>query len=113
MLRGHRRNVLEVVWIPVAQQDVARFGTFRVGLDGTGGTCRFWHIALRQLPDGDPLDERVTSIKTNLGLSAEDQAALVEAAARLVAKDLEDMRKTEGWTSFLEQGNRPALLSQP
>ena len=68
---------------------------------------------MRQLPDGDPLDERVTSIKTNLGLSAEDQAALVEAAARLVAKDLEDMRKTEGWTSFLEQGNRPALLSQP
>jgi hypothetical protein len=57
------------------------FGTFRVGLNGNGGTCRFWHIALRQLPGSDPLGDRVTYIKTNLGLSTEDQAALVTAAA--------------------------------
>jgi hypothetical protein len=33
------------------------FGTFQVGMNGHGGTCRFWHIALRQLPDSDPLGD--------------------------------------------------------
>ena len=60
------------------------------------GTCRFWHVALRQLPDSDPLGEQVTHIKTNLGLAAEDQAALTVAAARLVAKGFEAMNGMAG-----------------
>jgi hypothetical protein len=43
------------------------------GINGIGGICRCWHIALRQLPGSDTLDARVTDIKINLGLSAEDQ----------------------------------------
>jgi hypothetical protein len=111
LLRGHRRNVLELAGIPASQQDAAMFGAFRVGQDGTGGICRFWHVALRQLPDSDPLGEHVTHIKTNLGLSAEDQAALIEAAARLVAKGREDMHRISGWAAFMNAS--PALLSHP
>ncbi len=40
LLRGHRRNVLELAGIPAAQQDVAMFGTFEAGLNGVSGTCR-------------------------------------------------------------------------
>ena len=111
LLRGHRRNVLELSGIPAAQQDQTMLGTFRVGQDGTGGTCHFWHVALRQLPESDPLGERVTHIKTNLGLSAEDQAALIAAAARLVAKGREEMKRTTGWAAFIN--TEPALLSLP
>lgn len=111
LLRGHRRNVLELAGIPVSRQDTSMFGTFRVGLNGNGGTCRFWHIALRQLPGSDPLGDRVTYIKTNLGLSTEDQAALVTAAARLVAKGREEMPQADGWADFVSA--RPALLTHP
>ena len=111
LLRGHRRNVLELAGIPVSQQDASMFGTFQVGMNGSGGTCRFWHIALRQLPDSDPLGDRVTHIKTNLGLPAEDQAALVTAAARLVAKSRAEMRQADGWAEFMNA--RPALLTHP
>lgn len=111
LLRGHRRNVLELAGIPVPQQDASMFGTFQVGMNGQGGTCRFWHIALRQLPDSDPLGDRVTHIKTNLGLSAEDQSALVTAAARLVAKGREEMHQADGWAEFMSA--RPALLTHP
>lgn len=111
LLRGHRRNVLELVGIPAAQQDLAMFGTFAVGSNGMGGTCHFWHIALRQLPDGDPLGARVTGIKTNLGLSAEDQAALIEAAARLVGQGREGMTRTASWAGFI--ASPPALFSKP
>ncbi len=111
LLRGHRRNVLELAGIPAARQDMAMLGTFRVGQDGTGGTCRFWHVALRQLPDSDPLGDRVTHIKTNLGLSPDDQAALIAAAARLVAKGREEMNRTAGWTGFISP--EPALRSHP
>lgn len=111
LLRGHRRHVLELVGIPATQQDRAMFGTFRVGQNGSGGICRFWHLALRQLPDSDPLGEHVTHITTNLGLSAEDQAALLTAAARLVAKGRQEMNGTGGWAGFLE--TKPALFSHP
>ncbi|HET6846653.1 MAG TPA: patatin-like phospholipase family protein [Anaerolineales bacterium] len=111
LLRGHRRNVLELVGIPAAQQDVTMFGTFGVGSNGAGGTCHFWHIALRQLAESDPLGARVTGIKTNLGLSAEDQASLVEAAARLVAQGRESMTRTASWAGFL--ATPPALFSPP
>lgn len=87
------------------------FGTFRVGLNGNGGTCRFWHIALRQLTDSDPLGDRVTHIKTNLGLSAEDQGALVTAAAQLVARGREEMHQADGWAEFMNAP--PALLTHP
>ena len=111
LLRGHRRNVLELAGIPVSQQDASMFGTFQVGMNGNGGSCRFWHIALRQLPDSDPLGDRVTHIKTNLGLSAEDQAALVTAAARLVAKGRAEMLQVDGGTDFMSA--QPALLTHP
>ncbi|ODT45748.1 MAG: hypothetical protein ABS70_02475 [Nitrospira sp. SCN 59-13] len=111
LLRGHRRNVLELVGIPASQQDMAQFGSFRVGGDDGGGSCRFWHVALRQLPDTDPLGAHVTHIKTNLGLSAEDQAALITAAGRLVAKGREEMNGMTGWVGFLE--SKPALFSHP
>ena len=111
LLRGHRRNVLELSGIPASQQDMAQFGSFRVGGDDGGGSCRFWHVALRQLPDTDPLGEHVTHITTNLGLSAEDQTALMTAAARLVAKGRVEMNGTAGWAGFLE--TKPALFSHP
>ena len=86
LLRGHRRNVLELAGIPASQQDVAPVRHVPDQPGRCRGTCRFWHVALRQLPDGDPLGERVTHIKTNLGLAAGDQAALTGCGRRLVAK---------------------------
>jgi predicted acylesterase/phospholipase RssA len=111
LLRGHRRNVLELAGIPAAQQDVAMFGTFQVGVNGVSGTCHFWHIALRQLPESDPLGARVTRIKTNLGLSAEDQASLAEAAARLVAQGRQALTGQATWAGFI--ASPPALFSYP
>jgi NTE family protein len=111
LLRGHRRNVLELAGIPASRQDAAQFGTFPIGREGAGGTCQFWHVALRQLPDRDPLGKRVTHITTNLGLSADDQTALIAAAARLVAKGREEMNGTAGWAGFM--GSKPALFSHP
>ena len=111
LLRGHRRNVLELAGIPASQQDMTQFGTFRIGQDGVGGLCQFWHVALRQLPDSDPLGDHVTHIRTNLGLSNEDQTALIAAAARLVAKGREEMNGTAGRAAFT--GSKPALLSHP
>jgi len=109
LLKGHRRNVLELAGIPASQQDVTMFGTFRVGQGEAGGSCRFWHLALRQLPDSDPLGAQVSYMQTNLGLSADDQAALVEAAARLVAKGREDMNRAEGWAGFMEPPSTRAV----
>ncbi|MCE7977152.1 MAG: hypothetical protein DYH03_08395 [Nitrospira sp. NTP1] len=63
------------------------------------------------MPDSDPLGEHVTHIKTNLGLSAEDQAALITAAGRLVTKGREEMNGTAGWAGFLD--TKPALFSHP
>ena len=111
LLRGHRRNVLELAGISAAQQDATPFGAFQVGSNGAGGTCNFWHIALRQLPDSDPLGARVTAIETNLGLSAEDQTSLVEAAARLVAQGREAMARSTNWAGFV--AGPPALFSHP
>lgn len=111
LLKSHRRDLLELAGIPASDQDVARFGRFPVGRNGDGDSCDFWHLALRQLPDSDPLGKQVTQIKTNLGLSAEEQAALTEAAARLVANGLAELRTRNGLAKFLE--GRPMVQSQP
>jgi hypothetical protein len=62
------------------------FGSFTVEQEGRSGRCSFWHIALRQLPDSDPLGAFVTRIKTNLGIEKEDQDALVIAAVKLIER---------------------------
>lgn len=111
LLKGHRRNVLELAGIPAAEQDATMVGTFQVGPAGAGGLCHFWHIALRQLPESDSLGARVTAIKTNLGLTAEDQALLIEAAARLVSAGRDAMTRRADWAAFIM--GPPAIFSEP
>ena len=84
LLKSHRREVLELAGIPAEQQDHTKFGSFRAGHEAGGGSCRFWHLALRQLSDHDALGVRVTRIRTNLGLERGDQEDLARAARILV-----------------------------
>jgi predicted acylesterase/phospholipase RssA len=90
LLKSHRREVLELAGIPADRQDHTKFGAFRLGRRGGDGSCRFWHLALRQLSDHDPVGVRVTRIRTNLGLERADQEALARAARILV-----DQARTE------------------
>jgi|CXWL01.1.fsa_nt_gi predicted acylesterase/phospholipase RssA len=84
LLNSHRRAVLAQLGIPSALQDRASFGTFSVGT----GSCLFWHLALRQLPDDDLLGSTVAHIPTNFSLSAEHLSALKDAAVRLIEAGL-------------------------
>jgi predicted acylesterase/phospholipase RssA len=91
LLKSNRRQVLEQVGIAARDQDRAMFGSFTVGQESRSSRCSFWHLALRQLPDSDPLGASVTRIKTNLGIEKEDQDALVIAAGKLIERG-----RTEG-----------------
>ncbi len=86
LLKSHRREVLERVGIVDERQDRAMFSTFTV--NGNQSVCTFWHLALRQLPEDDPLGAKVTRIKTNLGLEQADQDALIHAARQLIDQSL-------------------------
>lgn len=99
LLKSQRREVLEGVGIAAAQQDRAMFSTFTV--NGSQSVCTFWHLALRQLPDTDPLGAKVTRIKTNLGLEQADQEALIRAARQLVAQSLRTLQDERAGPVFL------------
>jgi hypothetical protein len=108
LLKSHRREVLGLAGIPADQQDHSRFGVFRVGRDGDAGSCRFWHLALRQLSDDDALGLRVTRIRTNLGLDRADQEDLARAASILVDQArAEATTRQEGFGGLFE--DRPDL----
>lgn len=105
LLKSNRREVLERVGMPADQQDRARFSSFTVGRNGKQSDCRFWHLALRHLPDSDPLGAKVTRIATSLKIETGDQEALVAAAKRLVEEGREQAVRREDWAEFL----RPSL----
>jgi predicted acylesterase/phospholipase RssA len=107
LLKSQRREVLEGVGIVAAQQDHRMFSTFTV--NGSQSVCTFWHLALRQLPDADPLGARVTRIKTSFGLEATDQDALIRAARQLIEQGIKISRETEIGPAFLRDiGNQTA-----
>lgn len=107
LLKSQRREVLEGVGIVAAQQDRAMFSTFTV--NGSQSVCTFWHLALRQLPDTDPLGARVTRIKTSFGLELIDQEALIRAAHQLIEQGIKISRETEIGPTFLRDiGNQTA-----
>lgn len=99
LLKSHRREVLERVGITEERQDRAMFGTFTV--NGSQAVCTFWHLALRQLPEDDPLGAKVTRIKTSLGLEQADQEALIRAARRLIEQSLSTLREEPVGPVFL------------
>jgi hypothetical protein len=72
----------------------------------------FWHLALRQLPEDDPLGAKVTRIKTNLGLEQADQDALIRAARQLIEQGVKISRETEIGTVFLREAGSPANTSR-
>lgn len=111
LLKSHRREVLELAGIPEAEQDRARFGSFSVGRNGSSGRCRFWHVALRHLPDSDSLGARATRVKTSLALSPEEQSALADAAVRLVQEGKEEAERTGDLAEFL--GAAPSARNGP
>ncbi|MGH7256861.1 MAG: hypothetical protein ACREIM_00660, partial [Nitrospiraceae bacterium] len=103
LLKSHRREVLELAGIPAGRQDHTKFGTFRAGREGDGSSCRFWHLALRQLSDHDTLGVRVNRIRTNLGLERADQEDLAQAARILVDQGrTEAMTRPEGFGALFE-----------
>jgi hypothetical protein len=107
LLKSHRREVLERVGIAEDQQDLAMFGTFAV--NGSQSVCTFWHLALRQLPDDDPLGVKVTRIKTSLGLEQADQDALIRAARQLIEQGIKALQDEAVGPAFLRDlGNRTA-----
>ncbi len=107
LLKSHRREVLERVGIVEERQDRAMFGTFTV--NGSRAVCTFWHLALRQLPEDDPLGAKVTSIKTSLGLEQADQDALIRAARRLIERSINTLQEEGVGPVFLREfGNQAA-----
>lgn len=86
------------------------FSTFTV--NGSQSVCTFWHLALRQLPDADPLGARVTRIKTSFGLEATDQEALIRAAHQLIEQGIKISRETEIGPAFLREVGSPANTSR-
>lgn len=110
LLKSHRREVLERVGIAEEQQDRAMFSTFTV--NGSQSICTFWHLALRQLPEDDPLGAKVTRIKTNLGLEQADQDALIRAARQLIEQGIKISRETEIGAVFLREAGSPANTSR-
>ncbi|ULA64365.1 MAG: PNPLA domain-containing protein [Nitrospira sp.] len=101
LLKSHRREVLERVGMMEDRQDRAMFSTFTV--NGNQSACAFWHLALRQLPDEDPLGVKVTRIKTNLGLDQADQEALIRAAHRLTEQGIAALRDDAIGPAFLRE----------
>jgi len=99
LLKSQRREVLEGVGIVAAQQDRAMFSTFTV--NGSQSVCTFWHLALRQLPESDPLGAKVTRIKTSLGLDQADQDALISAARELMGQSLSRLQEEQVGPVFL------------
>lgn len=99
LLKSHRREVLERVGIIEERQDRAMFGTFTV--NGSQSVCTFWHLALRQLPESDPLGAKVTRIKTSLGLDQADQDALISAARELMGQSLSRLQEEQVGPVFL------------
>ena len=110
LLKSQRREVLEGVGIVADQQDHRMFSTFPV--NGSQSACTFWHLALRQLPDTDPLGARVTRIKTSFGLEATDQDALIRAAHQLIEQGIKISRETEIGLMFLREVGSPANTSR-
>lgn len=110
LLKSQRREVLEAVGIVAAQQDHRMFSTFHV--NGSQSVCTFWHLALRQLPDTDPLGARVTRIKTSFGLEAIDREALIRAARQLIEQGIKISRETEIGPAFLREVGSPANTSR-
>lgn len=108
LLKSNRREVLERVGLPADRQDRARFGGFAVGTENRQGSCRIWHLALRQLPDSDPLGAKVTSIATTLKIDAEDREALVTAAKRLVEESRAEAYRSGDLAQFL----RSAIIGE-
>jgi len=105
LLKSHRREVLERVGIAEEQQDRAMFGAFTV--NGGESACSFWHLALRQLPDDDPLGAKAARIKTNFGLDQADQDALIQAAHQLTEQGMAVLRDEAIIPPFLRDlGNR-------
>ena len=107
LLKSQRREVLEGVGIVAAQQDRRRFSTFPV--NGSQSACTFWHLALRQLPDTDPLGVQVTKIKTSFGLESTDQDALIRAAHQLIEQGIQTLQDEGAGPAFLRDiGNQTA-----
>ena len=88
MLLSTRREVLESVGIKKEEIDKIIIWTY--SLPGENGSCQIWHLALRQLPEGDPLGDRVTKIETSFGIETEEQKELILAAKRLVNQGTKD-----------------------
>jgi predicted acylesterase/phospholipase RssA len=105
LLKSHRRAVLELAGISSSELDRAMFGHFPVGRNGMRGTCQFWHVALRRLSNSDALGSRVTQLKTNLGLTPDDQAALATAAEQLVSEGRAEAQRLPALSGFFERSD--------
>jgi predicted acylesterase/phospholipase RssA len=88
MLLSIRREVLENVGIKKEDIDKTMVATYP--LPGNNGSCQIWHLALRHLPEGDPLGDRVTDIETSFGIEVGEQEDLIQAAKRLVNEQKAD-----------------------
>ena len=91
LLLANRELTLKSLGVAKLGED--RFGEFEI--NGSENRCRFWHIALRHIPDKDPLGEKLSQIKTKFNIEEEEQNALFEAARRLVQEGWS--AKASGW----------------
>jgi predicted acylesterase/phospholipase RssA len=110
LLANNRRHILDRAGIAPADQDRVMFSEFAVGHGP--GRCRFWHLALRQLSEEDPLEAQAVRTPTNLGLDREEQERLRIAAARLVARGRQAAQTVGQSTGQLGTGQQVLPIEQ-
>ena len=110
LLANNRRHILDRAGMPPVDQDRVMFSEFVVGHGPS--RCRFWHIALRQLPDDDPFGAQAARTPTNLGLEQEDRDRLRVAAARLVARGRHAARTVGQATGQFDPSNQALPIEQ-
>ncbi len=110
LLANNRRHMLDRVGIAPGDQDRVMFGEFLVGQGPS--RCRFWHVALRQLSEDDPLEARTVRTPTNLGLDREERERLWVAAARLIQRGRQAAQTVGRATGQLESTQQALPIEQ-
>lgn len=94
MLLHNRQAILDDFGIARQHVDELRFASFSI--DGKNKDCDFWHIALRHIQPRkgveNDLGTKIHNIETSFDIDESDQAALFEAARRLVEDGLKEGR---------------------
>lgn len=85
ILLSKRQDMLARVGMTEGKRDQDPLSEFSLQ-ESSRERCRFWHIALRQIPPSDDFGQALTQIPTEFNITQDPQKALFRAAHELVRK---------------------------